>query len=343
MSRIPVKSLLFAFFGVAACLFAGALVQANEDLAGRRQLAAERLANVRTADPQRVDPQNEGQLVRVTGLATTDQELEDPLFGVRATALLLERKVETFQWVETGRDESWKYSQEWLEGLHDSLAFAEPEGHENPAEARFPWHQETSKSVTLGAFDVPQRLITSFPDRAQLRLTSLAALPEELRAEAKLVDDRVFFGADAQAPVVGDTRVYFIATPPARVHLLGRQKGNSFEHFGNKGGIRYLVMRLEEVPLFPYLERIGPVRIWSMRALGTALLAAGFLLLRAALPAARRPSAVAAICLAPAVLAAIAALRWSAFSTLYASIAGAFSLTALLAALVLFRRTDSPN
>ncbi len=343
MTRIPVKSLLLAFFGAAAILFGAAMVQTNEGLAGRRWVAAEKLEGmVRTADPGRVDPLNEGHLVRVSGLATTAEQLEDPLFGVRATALLLERKVETYQWAEAEQEGSSSYSPEWAEEIADASTFAEPEGHHNPAEPRFPANTLKSGNVTLGAFVVPEVFITSFPHREPLPLTSLAGFPEELQAGAKLHDGQAFFGADPQAPKIGDTRVSFEITPPARVHLLGRQRGRSFEHFGNRQGISYLVMKLEEAPLFPHLEGISSSRIWGLRAFGVAALTIGLLLLRAALPAARRPSPTAVICLALAIVAAVSAASWSAFSALHAAAGGALSLAALLAAVTIYRRAGSP-
>src|SRR5512135_619445 len=52
-----------------------------------------------------VDHANEGKLVHVGGLATTDQTVKDPRFDVSAQALRLRRNVQMFQWKEDSRTE----------------------------------------------------------------------------------------------------------------------------------------------------------------------------------------------------------------------------------------------
>ena len=54
-----------------------------------------------------VDAANEGKLIHVSGLADTEATLVDPDFGVSATALRLNRKVEMYQWQES-KKRDWK-------------------------------------------------------------------------------------------------------------------------------------------------------------------------------------------------------------------------------------------
>ena len=56
----------------------------------------------------KVDAQNEGKLVHLTGLATTDEILADPVFGISDKAIRLDRDVEMYQWHEKREDKEEK-------------------------------------------------------------------------------------------------------------------------------------------------------------------------------------------------------------------------------------------
>ena len=49
----------------------------------------------------KVDTANDGKLVHLTGLATTEDVLEDNDFGISANAIKLKRAVQMYQWKET--------------------------------------------------------------------------------------------------------------------------------------------------------------------------------------------------------------------------------------------------
>lgn len=55
-----------------------------------------------------VDPNNEGKLVHLSGRASTEETLTDPVFGVSENALRLRRKVEMYQWQEHSESETKK-------------------------------------------------------------------------------------------------------------------------------------------------------------------------------------------------------------------------------------------
>lgn len=340
MFRIPPKTLLFFALGMTLTLFAAAFVQTAERYAGKRFLAIKKIDDlVRTGDPSSVDSRNEGHIVRLTGLATTNKVLKDTLFGVEQQALLLERKVETFQWVEQSRDGKWWYEGRWSENLVDGGLFAEPEGHENPADHRFPGIVTIATEVTLGEFVVPGALISNLPNRDPVAIPSLDELSPGLRQDAILSSDAVFFGEDPDRPEIGDTRVSFEVIHPVGVHLLGVQRGRTFEHFGGASGPRYLAMKLDSTALFPNIDRLSPIQIWASRAIAMIALAAGLLLLRLAIPAGPRPSPIVAVLLSWAGGAVVAAETWWHFSPFHASMAAVLALTSLALALCVYRRS----
>jgi hypothetical protein len=112
---------------------------------------------------EKVDPEMEGQLVHMTGVATTQDVLTDDQFGVSATAIALKRTTEMFQWVEHSetketkklggkveRTTTYTYSKEWLETAIDSSGFKE-QGHDNPGFIEFPSEEKRAANVAFGA------------------------------------------------------------------------------------------------------------------------------------------------------------------------------------------------
>lgn len=92
----------------------------------------------------KVDPENEGKFVHMTGKADTKDVLVDEAFGISTTAIKLVREVEMYQWKEekqvkkeknVGGSETttttYSYKMAWSSSAIDSSGFKEA-GHENP-------------------------------------------------------------------------------------------------------------------------------------------------------------------------------------------------------------------
>ncbi len=127
---------------------------------------------------------NEGRLVHVSGRAVTDQTLVDPTFGISAKALVLERKSEMYQWVETvstskrkklgGGEETVKtysYSKDWRDRLVESSEFKEPAGHQNPREMGVESWSARAHPVTVGAFTLGDALVDRIDAREPIEVT----------------------------------------------------------------------------------------------------------------------------------------------------------------------------
>ncbi len=92
-----------------------------------------------------IDSNREGGLVHISGMASTDAILEDPVFGISANAIRLSRDVEMYQWDED-RDTDTKtkvgggketvttytYDKVWANHLIDSSGFSDPAAPKNP-------------------------------------------------------------------------------------------------------------------------------------------------------------------------------------------------------------------
>ena len=119
---------------------------------------------------EKVDAENEGKLVHVSGKADTKDVLSDEAFGVSATALRLMRTVEIYQTVEhaeTKREKrgdktiektTYTYSNEWCDKPVDSSQYhdASKRAANPPAAMPFSNADRFAANVTLGAFTLSE-------------------------------------------------------------------------------------------------------------------------------------------------------------------------------------------
>lgn len=127
---------------------------------------------VRVDDISRADPALAGKVIYATGRADTQDVLEDPIFGAKATAINISRRVEYYQWEEHSRQETRKklgggeetvttytYTQEWVGEPIDSGEFRDPDYQgRNRVLARYEDETLYAPRVTFGAYTLPNFL-----------------------------------------------------------------------------------------------------------------------------------------------------------------------------------------
>ncbi len=249
--------------------------------------------NVISVQADRVDPDNEGRLVHLTGQAVTDDVLEDDTFGKSATAIRLRRIVEMYQWREStsrsterkvgGAAETtttYSYSKTWSENPIDSSRFQNPEGHTNPG--AMPWTSRSwqAQNVSLGAFTLNASQIGSISGSRTLPARGSDAMPEVLRARnATVQDDGFYVGADPSQPQIGDVRIRFEMTDPvADVSIVARQTGSSFSAYQTQAGraLQMLTMGTHAADAMFQQAQAANVRVtWLLRAAGLVLMWVG--------------------------------------------------------------------
>ena len=189
---------------------------------------------------EKVDPEMEGQLVHMTGLATTQDVLTDDQFGVSTTAIALKRTTEMFQWVEHSKTEEKKnlggsvtktttytYTQEWLESAVDSSGFKE-QGHDNPGFIEFPSEEKRAANVTFGAFRLNERQISrigseqayAFPTDFVCRVERVQCQGSVIYVPNKQTRDNALNNRDVASQArIGDMRVKFTVILPHNISL----------------------------------------------------------------------------------------------------------------------------
>lgn len=147
----------------------------------------------------KVDSANEGQLVHLSGQAQTQEVLTDPVFGVGAKALKLQRHVEIFLWQESVQTEqkkklgggtetkkSYSYSRDWSERLIDSSKFKVQEGHSNPQSTPYSSERWQAEKVDLGAFFLSTSLITKITSSQELVVEAGSKVPDAIKDQVKV-------------------------------------------------------------------------------------------------------------------------------------------------------------
>ena len=161
-------------------------------------------------DAEHPDPNDNGKIVIAAASWKTDDRYEDEFLKPNSS-LLVRRRVEMLQWVETRKEKetSPSYSLEWTEGQVDFFKFEVPQGHENPLLQIAPVSYEAPRS-RFGGFDGKRLLVTI---RA---LQPLALAPELLKdSSMEIAEDKLIIRRNPgmQLPSLGDMRVWYEVFP----------------------------------------------------------------------------------------------------------------------------------
>jgi hypothetical protein len=254
----------------------------------------EGLGQVVSAHSENILSENDGKLVHIIGTISSEEELQDPEFGISQRALKLKRSVEVFQWVEKKDRESEKkvggseevtttytYEQAWHSRPIASHKFKETAGHENPA--AFPYSSFTLSTGQgrLGSYSVPKWMMDRIGGYEVVRLEGL-----EDRFSDRIIDmdssprSAVFIGnGTISEPRVGDTRIQWFQAPSGSFSVIAKQFGNSLEPFHTSFGTTIDMLTRGEVSadsMFRSAHRSNTLLTWVLRVLGFFLIAIGF-------------------------------------------------------------------
>lgn len=319
----------------------------------------------------RVEPQNEGRLVHVSGPVAAVGRPQDTDFAVIADGLWLERRVEMYQWQQaqtsdvvqrfdgSGADTVtvFEYRRQWSDVAIDSTTFKEAAQHENPpmpiATAMFP-----AAGGRIGAFRLTSAQIVRFGAIAPLPLDAAAAARIRARlADARpvgIVDGRAVLSEDPQRPAIGDLRISYRFARPAVGSLIGAQRGDGFEPYVTAAGRTLFVTAFGRVPARDMLAgevRAGALAVWAVRLIDFLLLLIAFratLLVAAAVRPQLMPAgevAVWLVALVPAIVCstAVMAFAWLDWRPKVAAVIVLLGLAVVAGILFLWReRAASP-
>lgn len=281
------------FIGFVCIAGAAVLLWWNE---GRAVLTAKGLTEgagqVVSVPADQVNAAHEGKLVHIAGKAQSGSNLADPNFTyMTVKALILQRKVEMFQWLEekhtkesknvggsVTRETTYTYKKAWASTPQDSSRFREAANHANPSS--MPYNSTTIRAndVRLGAFRVPAGMLS-------LRDTETLSAPSSIppAGALKSVRGQLYIGNNPDTPEVGDVRILHSYAPEQDLSLVARQSGDTFTSFSVAGGKRSIQMLrpglLDATAMFGEAKNENAILTWILRAGGALLCIAGFYLL----------------------------------------------------------------
>ena len=247
-----------------------------------------------SVSPDRIDAANEGRLVHITAPAAAEGERRDTTLNVSAPGLLLARKVEHYQWVETSRSESktklgggeetvttYSYERQWTATPQDSTAFHQPAGHENPAPA-VTNNEFAAEQARVGAFTVDRAVLDQLSADQPVSATeahaaaAAVALGRAVRAENGLL----YIGANSSAPAVGDARVTYMVAPQNQpLSIIAAQAGQELRAYATQAGSPILMVRkgaASASEMFDQAKASNQTLSWILRGVGVAIAIAAF-------------------------------------------------------------------
>ncbi len=276
-------------FGVILFLGAFILLFWNEGRAVKRYKLLKNGKNIVVSiDANNVDSLNEGKLVHVSGLATTDDILNDDDFGISVKAIKLKRTVEMYQWKErkkrrkkkklgggTTTKTTYTYSKTWSKDLIDSGRFKISTGHENPVNMPYSSFVKKATKVHLGAFYLSPSLIDKISGYEHLPAKK-SQLTEDMGFKIRNGD--YYLGNNPSSPKVGDVRVSFQVVRDADISLVSAQVGNTFEPYKTESGDELVMLEqgiLSADAMFKQAEETNALLTWVLRIVGFIIMFIG--------------------------------------------------------------------
>ena len=288
--------------GVILFILAFPLLFWNEGRAVRRAQALKQgAASVISVQADKVLPANEGKLIHVSGMLTTEDTLTDGVFGITIKGIRLERKVEMYQWKEKSSTKSEKqlggsvkkttvytYEKGWSSSVIDSSSFKEA-GHNNPGAFPFESEKMYASNVKLGAFTLQPDMIRRIGAEQPYAFPADYKLPANLKGS--VLNGRIIIpaapavptapaatpAAGQAAPQIGDVRVTFTQILPHNISIVAQQVKDSFCPYAVNGDtISLMTDSIQSADLmFSRAQSANNMMTWILRIVGFLMMLIG--------------------------------------------------------------------
>lgn len=285
-------------FGLLLFVLAFPLLFWNEGRTVKRTRALNEGARiVVSTSPESLDTALEGKLVHLSGLASTDDILNDPLFEISSSnAVRLERIVEMYQWEEkketethrrTGGSEetvtTYRYIKTWTADSIDSDFFERRSGHENPESMPFSSESILADSVNVGVYELSESLKDKISGSVPLELSQndVQRISNYTGIAAQQSSKWIYLGYHGSSlsnPSIGDLRIRFSYVPVAEVSVMAGQEGNKLEPYSTKNGneINLLDMGVRTAEeMIASAKQTNQTIAWVLRGVGFLLMMIG--------------------------------------------------------------------
>jgi len=293
-SRIA-GALVGMLFGIVLFIVAFPLLFWNEGRAVDRIKALdEGASSVVTISADQVLAENQNKLVHLSAKTATEEVLADQVFGVSSNAIKFKRDVKIYQWKEEsstkkrkklgGGEETvteYTYSKTWDDELINSNQFKKTD-YKNPSSVPYNKTRQQANDVSMGAFKLPQSLISKINNYQQIEITDAANLKLGSDIKASVYQGGYYLGNNPDAPEVGDLIVTFSHALPSKVSVVAEQLNDTFQEYSTSSGGSLLLLQNGEVSaqaMFEKAKADNTILTWLIRAGGFLLMFAGLSML----------------------------------------------------------------
>ncbi len=241
-------SILGPFFGVLLLLFCLKFQIDSEYAAAEMKGALKTSSGLVAELTPSTAPTLEGKLVHFSGVAHANAPVQDLNTGATFDALVVNRKVEMFQWRQDEHTETEKqlgggsrtistytYTRDWSDRLINSNGFTHSLGHANPTSMPISAATIPAARVTLGSYVVPTDLLSKIqtsPQPLSISSSIAATAASRLHDKTYAMENVLYIGDNPSAPEVGDLKVsYRQASANSPVTVIAQKYKNTFVPF----------------------------------------------------------------------------------------------------------------
>ncbi|MBR5168009.1 MAG: TMEM43 family protein [Salinivirgaceae bacterium] len=259
-----------------------------------------------TPDLSAVNAELNGKMICAPGLATTNDVVSDPFFGISANAIRIERKVEFYQFVQKsetktedkvgGKQEqttTYTYSEEWVSSPVNSNDFKDSnyKGKNTVVMNNIRSDKMQAQNVTVGAYTLPQSMVSSISGGKPMSVSLSAEKLSELnntvaqalgQSDGQFVTvsgNQIYLGKNPNSPAIGDIKITFTQVDPTDVTIWAKVSGSTFEKFVasndySVGGLYMGTKTLDQ--LKEQSESANSVLTWLFRLVGLVIVFFGY-------------------------------------------------------------------
>ena len=176
------------------------------------------LKNAIQINADNIDRNNDNKLIAANASAITNDSLSDNIITLPDT-LVLERKVEMYQWSEDSKDGQTEYNKVWSEDYIDSDSFTNKQ-YKNP---KFPIKSDVyyAQNVKFGDFELAKTQIEAIAPE-----NDLTNLPQN--QNYTISNNTYFKGKDITNPEIGDIIISYTYSPSnTYISIIGQQNSDN--------------------------------------------------------------------------------------------------------------------
>ncbi|MFK7800697.1 MAG: TMEM43 family protein [Anaerolineae bacterium] len=225
-----------------------------------------------TAD--QFSPENEGQLVSVSGTIEANEMLGDDPYLKPQPLIHLVRTAEMYAWDESGDDEDgYSYRKEWTSSPENSDDFDQPSGHQNPPMS-VTGDNFSLQSATLGQY-------TILPTQIVFNQVDDVSLSEGIVSGGRMSENFVYVGsASPQDPQIGDIRLSYSGYQAGQFGtVFGKQQGNQLVTWRDSDDtLLYRAYPLDREGGIAALRTEYLTALWGTRMLALGMFFAGLMM-----------------------------------------------------------------